>query len=74
MSSHEAKALILKIAHAGELLGLAARKHYEVTAEVSEQAGATFIPQTTFLRFLRRESGGCRSGDAALDREPLRCA
>jgi CRP/FNR family cyclic AMP-dependent transcriptional regulator len=56
MSSPEGKALILKIAHAGELLGLAAilsGKPYEVTAQVSQQARATFIPRITFLRFLR---------------------
>jgi CRP/FNR family transcriptional regulator len=55
-SSFEGNAIILKVAQAGELLGLAAilsRKPYEITAEVSEQARATFIPRTTFLRFLR---------------------
>jgi CRP/FNR family cyclic AMP-dependent transcriptional regulator len=55
-SSLEGKAIILKIAEAGELLGLPATlsgKPYEVTAEVSEQARIDFIPRATFLNFLR---------------------
>jgi CRP/FNR family cyclic AMP-dependent transcriptional regulator len=55
-SSHEGKAIILKIAEAGELLGLPASlsgKPYEVTAEVSESAWVNFIPRKVFLRFLR---------------------
>jgi CRP/FNR family cyclic AMP-dependent transcriptional regulator len=54
--SREGKALILKIAEAGELLGLPATlsgKPYEVTAEVSEQARINFVARVTFLRFLR---------------------
>ena len=54
-SSLEGRAVILKIAEAGELIGLPATlsgKPYEVTAEVSEQARVNFIPRATFLRFL----------------------
>jgi len=54
-SSVEGKAIILKIAEAGELIGLPATLSggpYEVTAEVSEPAQANFIPRATFLRFL----------------------
>jgi len=55
-SSLEGKKIILKIAEAGDLLGLPATlsgKPYEVTAEVSEQARINFIPRDTFLHFLR---------------------
>ena len=55
-SSLQGKAVILKIAEAGELIGLPATlsgKPYEVTAEVSEQARVNFIPRAAFLRFLR---------------------
>jgi CRP/FNR family transcriptional regulator len=54
-SSLEGKAMILRIAEAGELLGLPATlsgRPYEVTAEVSEQARVNFIPRAAFLRFL----------------------
>jgi CRP/FNR family cyclic AMP-dependent transcriptional regulator len=54
-SSHEGKAIILRIAEAGELIGLPATlsgKPYEVTAVVSEPARASFIPRAAFLRFL----------------------
>ena len=55
-SSLEGKAIILKIAEGGELIGLASTlsgKPYEVTAEVSEPARVNFIPRAAFLRFLR---------------------
>jgi CRP/FNR family cyclic AMP-dependent transcriptional regulator len=54
-SSLEGKAIILRIAEAGELLGLPATlsgRPCEVTAEVSEQARVNFIPRPAFLRFL----------------------
>jgi len=54
-SSLEGKAVILKIADPGELLGLPATlsgKPYEVTAQVLEEAQINFIPRATFLRFL----------------------
>jgi CRP/FNR family transcriptional regulator len=54
-SSVGGKAIILKIAEAGELLGLPATlvgKPYEVTAEVSEPARVNFIPRSAFLHFM----------------------
>jgi CRP/FNR family cyclic AMP-dependent transcriptional regulator len=59
-SSVEGNAITLKVAEPGELLGLAAilsGKPYEVTAEALEQARATFVPRTIFLRFLRANPG-----------------
>jgi CRP/FNR family transcriptional regulator len=58
-SSRDGKVMILKIAQAGELLGLHATlsgKPYEVTAEVSEQAQVNFVPGPVFTRFLRMKS------------------
>jgi CRP/FNR family transcriptional regulator, cyclic AMP receptor protein len=54
-SSLEGKTIILRIAQAGELIGLPSilsGKPYEVTAEVLELARVNFIPRATFLRFL----------------------
>lgn len=55
-SSPEGKVIIIRVAKAGELLGLPGTlsgKPYEVTAEVSELARVNFIPRAAFLRFLR---------------------
>lgn len=55
-SSLGGKVIILRIAEAGELLGLPATisgKPYEMTAEVSEPARVNFIPRESFLRFMR---------------------
>jgi CRP/FNR family cyclic AMP-dependent transcriptional regulator len=55
-SSLEGKLIILKVAQAGELVGLPAilsGKPYEVTAVVTERAWVNFIPRGVFLRFLR---------------------
>jgi CRP/FNR family transcriptional regulator, cyclic AMP receptor protein len=59
-SSLDGKAIILKIAEAGDLLGLPATlsgRPYEVTAEVSGQARVNFIPRATFRRFLVANPG-----------------
>ena len=56
IGSPDGKAIILKIARTGELLGLHAAlsgKPYEVTAEMTEQAQVTFVPRSLFARFLR---------------------
>jgi len=56
-SSADGKTLILKIAQAGEILGLAATvsgKPYEVTAEVLEPSQANFILGEDFLNFMRK--------------------
>jgi CRP/FNR family transcriptional regulator, cyclic AMP receptor protein len=55
-ASREGKTIILKVAEAGELLGLPATlsdKPYEMTAKVSESAWVNFIPRSSFLRFLQ---------------------
>ena len=54
--SREGKVIIVRIAQAGELLGLhgvLSGKAYEVTAEVLEQAQVTFIPRSAFVTFLQ---------------------
>lgn len=54
--SAEGKTIILKIAEAGELIGLPATLSgtpYEVTAEVLVPARVNFIPRASFLGFLR---------------------
>lgn len=62
-SSADGRTLILRIADAGEVLGLPASvtgKPYELTAEVIEPTQANFIPRQDFLSFLRDH------GEAAL--------
>lgn len=55
-TSVDGKTLIVRIAEAGEVLGLPAtvtEKPYELTAEVIEPTQANFIPRQDFLNFLR---------------------
>jgi CRP/FNR family transcriptional regulator, cyclic AMP receptor protein len=55
-SSPDGKTMILKVAGAGDLLGLPSTlsgKPYEVSAEVSERAHVNFIPRAAFLRYMR---------------------
>jgi CRP/FNR family transcriptional regulator, cyclic AMP receptor protein len=55
ISSPEGKTLIVRIARAGELLGLMAamaRQPYEVTAETIRPCQVAFVRQDDFLRFL----------------------
>jgi len=62
-SSADGRTLILRIAEAGEVLGMPASvtgKPYELTAEVLEPTQANFIHRQDFLNFLRDH------GDAAL--------
>jgi CRP/FNR family cyclic AMP-dependent transcriptional regulator len=62
-SSEDGKTIILRIAEAGEVLGLSATvsgKPYEVTAETLQPSQANFISRSDFLNFLRGH------GDAAL--------
>lgn len=61
--SSSGKALILRIAESGEVVGLPGTisgKPYEVTAEALEPIHANFIPRDLFLQFLREH------GEAAL--------
>lgn len=62
-SSRDGKTIILKIAEAGEVLGLSATvsgRPYEVSVEMMEPAQANFISRDQFLSFLAEH------GDAAL--------
>jgi CRP/FNR family transcriptional regulator, cyclic AMP receptor protein len=62
-NSADGKALILRIADAGEIVGLPGTisgKPYELTAEALEPIQANFIPRSAFLKFLREH------GEAAL--------
>lgn len=61
--SAEGKSLIMRIAEAGEIIGLPGTisgKPYELTAEALEPLQANFIGRESFLGFLRKH------GDAAL--------
>ncbi len=58
----DGKTLILKIAEAGEVLGLSASitgKPYELTAETVEPCQITFVKSSDFLRFLRENHEVC---------------
>jgi CRP/FNR family cyclic AMP-dependent transcriptional regulator len=69
-SSADGKALILRIAEAGELIGIPgtiAGQPYEVTAEALEPLQANFIPREEFLHFLRE------NGEAALKVAEILC-
>jgi CRP/FNR family cyclic AMP-dependent transcriptional regulator len=62
-ASSEGKTMILRIAEAGEIVGLPGTisgEPYEATAEILEPGQANFIPRELFLRFLKDH------GDAAL--------
>jgi CRP/FNR family transcriptional regulator, cyclic AMP receptor protein len=63
MTSAEGKCILVRIAEAGEIVGLPGTlsgSPYEVTAETLEPVQANFIPRDAFLRFLREH------GDASL--------
>jgi CRP/FNR family transcriptional regulator len=69
-SSADGKALILRIAEAGELIGIpgtVAGQPYEVTAEALEPIQANFIARAEFLQFLREH------GEAALKVAEILC-
>ncbi len=60
--SKDGKALILRIAEAGEILGLSATvsgKPYDMTAETLVPSEANFIKRDDFLRFLREHGEAC---------------
>lgn len=60
--SNEGKTLILKIAEAGEVLGLSATilgKPYEVSAETVEPTQVNFVKREDFLRFLNEHGEAC---------------
>jgi CRP/FNR family transcriptional regulator, cyclic AMP receptor protein len=60
--STDGKTLILKIAEAGEVLGLSATlsgKPYELTAETIDSCQINFVKREDFMRFLRDHSEAC---------------
>jgi CRP/FNR family transcriptional regulator len=60
--SSDGKTLILKIAEAGEVLGLSASvsgKPYELTAETLSPCQVNFVKREDFLRFLREHNDVC---------------
>jgi len=60
--SSDGKTLILKIAEAGEVLGLSASvsgKPYELTAETLDPCQVNFVKREDFLRFLRENNDVC---------------
>jgi len=60
--SSDGKTFILRIAEAGEVLGLAATvsgKPYEVTAETVDPCQVNFVKREDFLRFLTEHSDAC---------------
>jgi CRP/FNR family transcriptional regulator len=62
VAAKERKRLILKIAGAGEMLGLAATvagKPYELAAETMDPCHITFIKAPEFLRFVREYPEAC---------------
>ena len=69
-SSADGKALILRIAEAGEIIGIPGTiggQPYEVSAEALEPIQANFIPRKEFLNFLREH------GEAALKVAEILC-
>jgi len=61
-TSRDGKTLILRIAHAGEVLGLHATvsgKPYELTAEALQPCQLDFIRRDDFLRFLQNHADAC---------------
>ncbi len=62
MSSSNGKTLILRVAEAGELLGLSATiagNPYEQTAETIGPCQAGFVRRDDFLRFVRKHNDAC---------------
>jgi CRP/FNR family transcriptional regulator, cyclic AMP receptor protein len=61
-SSSEGKTLIMRVADAGEVLGLSATvsgKPYDASAEVMEAAQVNFVGRDDFLRFLGQHGDAC---------------
>jgi CRP/FNR family transcriptional regulator len=63
-SSPDGKIIILRIAEAGEVLGLSAtvsNSNYETTAEVIESCQVNFVRKDDFLNFLQHHAEACLS-------------
>ena len=70
--SRDGKVIILRIAEAGEVLGLSATVSdsvYEATAEVLESCQVNFVRKGDFLRFLQGNVNGCLNAVKKLSRE-----
>ena len=62
--SRDGKVIILRVAEAGEVLGLSAAvsdSNYEATAEVIETCQVNFVRKGEFLRFLQQNPEACFS-------------
>jgi len=61
-NSQDGQTLILKIAHAGEVLGLSATVlgfPYETTAETAQPCQVNFVKRDEFLKFLAEQPDAC---------------
>jgi CRP/FNR family transcriptional regulator len=61
-NSHDGRTLILRIARAGEVLGLDAvvsGKPYEATVETMQPCQLSFVDRNDFLRFLKEHGDAC---------------
>lgn len=70
--SRDGKVIILRIAEAGEVLGLSATvsgSNYEATAEVVEQCQVNFVRKDDFLRFLAQNTEACFSALRQISRK-----
>src|SRR5690349_9404370 len=81
-SSADGRTIILRIAQAGDVLGLTStigNKPYEATVEILEPSQINFLPKTEFLRFLAEHGeaslhvGQQLSANCATAYEEIRC-
>jgi CRP/FNR family transcriptional regulator, cyclic AMP receptor protein len=71
-TSADGKTMILKIAEAGEVLGLHATisgRPYELTVEMLQPSQLTFIGRDDFLRFLKQHGDACLQAAQHLSRD-----
>lgn len=72
VNSHDGQTLILKIAHAGEVLGLSATVlgiPYETTAETAQPCQLSFVKRDEFLKFLAEQPDACMHAALDMSRE-----
>jgi CRP/FNR family transcriptional regulator, cyclic AMP receptor protein len=70
-AARDGKTLILRIAEAGEVLGLhatVASKPYDVTAETLQPCQLDFIKRDDFLKFLQKHGDACLNAAKALSK------
>jgi CRP/FNR family transcriptional regulator, cyclic AMP receptor protein len=75
VSAANGKTMIVKIAEAGEVLGLSATvsgRPYEVTASTIDPCQINFVKREDFLRFLKERCTGMFQGGRATQREVSR--